>query len=97
MLHAPVKLAPGSMANLLVLMSPLSLAVAFKVSNSATVILALMVPEISAFWQFTSPSTIPLGPTTSFPLVVIVPSNVPSILMSPFEIISPLMVVPALS
>ncbi len=67
MLHVPVKFAPGSMDNLLVLMSPAILAVAFSCSNSLTTIFAFMLPEISAFLHVTSPSIIPLCPTTTFP------------------------------
>ena len=77
-LQDPEKVAPGSIANLLVTISPSSLAVAFNDNSSATFIFAFNSPEISAFWQFTSPSTIPVEPTTTFPLVLIDPLRVPS-------------------
>lgn len=75
--------------------SPTSFAVALSVNNSLTSTLALIFPEKSAFWQMMFPSTDPEAPTTNLPLEFIDPIKVPSIRKSPFETISPLMVVPA--
>ena len=66
-LHEPVKLAPGSIDSLVVFISPMILAVDFNRSNSLTFKIAFNVPEISAFLQVTSPSIIPVAPTTTFP------------------------------
>ena len=48
MLHEPVKVAPGSIDNLLVIMSPFSFAEDFKDKSCETLILAFITPAMSA-------------------------------------------------
>ena len=69
-------------------------AVDFKDNNCETVILAFIIPEMSALIQTTSPSITPFLPSTTFPSVVTDPFNVPSTLISPLEFMSPVIVVP---
>ena len=95
-LQEPVKLAPGSIDNLLVLISLSIFAVDFSCKSSLTINLAFIIPEMSAFLQVTLPSIIPLVPTTTFPSETNVPITVPSILMSPKQVMSPLILVPFL-
>ena len=59
--------------------------VAFNESNFETVILAFIVPEISALLQITSPSITPSFPRTTFPEVFTDPFRTPSTLISPFD------------
>ena len=81
-LQDPEKEAPGSIESLFVIISPFNFAEVFNDKSCETVILAFIDPEISAFAQLTSPSTIPFSPTTNFPFVFTDPFKVPSILMS---------------
>ena len=83
MLQEPVKEAPGSIASLFVTISPSNFAVDFKAKSSDTEIEPFNSPETSAFEAFTLPSTIPVEPTTTFPLVFIEPESVPSTRISP--------------
>ena len=48
-LQEPENVAPGSIANLLVTISPSSFAVDFSANNSETLIFAFNSPEMSAF------------------------------------------------
>jgi hypothetical protein len=61
MLQFPVNLAPGSMASLLVLISPVKDEVAFIVSNSETVILPFTEPSTTVFLQVISPFMEPVS------------------------------------
>jgi len=83
-LHDPVNSAPGSIDNLFVMISPFNFAEVFNDSNCETVILAFIVPEISAVLHSISPSMIPSLPRTTLPSVITDPFNVPSTLISPF-------------
>jgi hypothetical protein len=49
MVQVPENLAPGSIASLLVVISPENLAFSFRASNSATLTVAFTSPEKSAF------------------------------------------------
>lgn len=90
MVSDPISFAPASMAILLYMISPFTSAEARSDNNSSTAILALTLPKISAFLHLTSPSMLPVGPTTSFPLLIRLPFRVPSIRKSPLLVISPL-------
>jgi hypothetical protein len=59
-------------------------------------ILPSTVPETSEFLQITSPFTFPVGPITIFPFVLRLPVSEPSILISPVDLISPVISVPRL-
>ena len=96
MRQEPVNLAPGSIDNLFAVMLPLSLALAFNVSSSATITCPFMCPEKSAFWQIISPSTFPVVPITTLPFELTEPTRVPSIRISPSYVISPVIKVPGL-
>ena len=91
-LQEPENVAPGSIANLFVTISPSSFA-DFSANNSKTLIFAFNSPEMSAFCT-TSPSTTIADPTTTLPLVLIDPFKVPSTRMSPEDVMSPKIVVP---
>ena len=80
--------------NLFVIMSPFNFAVDFKDKRCVTVILAFIDPEMSASLHETSPSITPSLPRTTLPSVVTDPLSLPSILKSPLDFISPLIVVP---
>ena len=62
-------------------------------STSLTSTLPDIEPEISAFEQLIFPLILPDFPTTIFPVVVIFPSTIPSILKSASEKISPIIFV----
>ncbi len=94
MLQVPLNTAPDSMDNFVVIISPLILAVVFNWSNSFILSVPFTSPLISAFEQITLPSTMPCGPNTNFPVVVMLPVKVPSILTSPEQLISPVICVP---
>ena len=93
-LDPPLKVAPDSTINLLVAMSPLIWAVAFKVSISDTSMFPITCPSISAFWAMMLPSTCEECPMISLDLVLILPMIFPSILILPNVSRSPLRVVP---
>jgi len=93
--QVPLNIAPGSIDSLPATASPFRVELALRLNNSLTVIFPITLPEMSAFWQITSPSIMPVAPTITLPLDSKFPLSVPSIRMSPLEIISPLMMVPA--
>ena len=93
-LHVPVNMAFGSIFIFPVIISPNNFDVAFNESNSVTVTLPLIIPDTSAFWHITLPSMVPDEPTTNFPEIEMFPLSVQSILISPFEVMLPIMLVP---
>ena len=94
MLQLPLNDAPVWMLILSVLISPLIVAFSFRVSSSDTLRLPVNLPSIIAFWQSTSPSTIPDGPMITRPLQNSFPTNSPSILISLLALIVPSNLVP---
>src|SRR5574344_2168422 len=89
MLQGPLITAPISMQILDDLSCPLNLPGALSVKLSSTKISPFTSPHISALWHTIFPSTKADSPITNFPLVWILPTNLPSILMSDDEIRSP--------
>ena len=85
--------APSSTESLAVVMSPWMYDSDINERVSEIRICPLIEPETSALEQLNFPVIFPDLPTTTFPVVVILPSTLPSILKSALEIISPTILV----
>ena len=82
-------LAPDSTASFPATTSPSTLAEDFSDNIPETSKLPFINPAISEFEHVIFPKTTPFSPTTTLPVVVIVPSTFPSILKSALEVMSP--------
>src|SRR4051812_8821787 len=94
-LHEPVKVAPTSTTSFPVTMSPETFAVDFRNSNSETLVLPFTLPLMSELVLLMFPSTKPVAPTTTFAFEKTEPYTVPSMRMSPVDLMSPSTTVPA--
>ena len=93
--HVALKFAPCSTANLPAVTSPSTLAVGFNDNVPETRSVPENLPSKSASEQSKVPIITPDLPTTTLPVVLKVPSIVPSTLKPPSEIISPTILVPS--
>src|SRR5512136_425530 len=90
----PVNRAPGSIESLPVTIVPLIFEEAFRFKSCVTLILPSITPDTSEFLHSTSPFTRPVDPMTTLPLVTRLPLRVPSIRISPDDLMSPVISVP---